>query len=43
VQGVTVIPDPDNNQYNITLQIDVPSLNIYGISLRNTLNSTGYY
>lgn len=43
VSGVTVTPDPDNNQYNITLQIDVPSLNIYGVSLKNTLNSNGYY
>jgi phage baseplate assembly protein W len=43
VQGVSVIPDPDNNQYNITLQIDVPSLNIYGVSLKNALNSNGYY
>ena len=43
VRSVQVEPDPDNNQYNITLQIDIPSLNIYGISLKNTLNSTGYY
>lgn len=43
LRGVSVIPDTDNNQYNITLQIDVPSLNIYGVSLRNTLNSNGYY
>lgn len=43
VTGVIVTPDPDNNQYNIILQIDVPSLNIYGVSLKNTLNSNGYY
>ena len=43
LRGVIVEPEPDNNQYNITLQIDVPSLNIYGVSLKNALNSNGYY
>jgi phage baseplate assembly protein W len=43
VSSVTVVPDRENQQYDITLQIDVPSLNIYGVSLKNILNSNGYY
>lgn len=42
VSNVTVIPDEDNNQYNITLKIDVPSLGVYGVSLKSELNQTGY-
>jgi phage baseplate assembly protein W len=43
VSGVRVEPDPDNNQYNITLKIDIPSLNITGVTLKNYLNTNGYY
>ena len=32
----------DEQQYNIQLQINVPSLNVYGLSLRSVLNSNGY-
>ena len=39
----TVVPVPDEHEFFITLQIDVPSLNIYGISLKSLLNSNGYY
>lgn len=42
LKNVQVIGDEDNNQYNIYLQIDVPSLNIYGVSLKSVLNSSGY-
>lgn len=42
VKNVTVIGDEDANQYNITLQIDVPSLDVYGLSIKSELNSTGY-
>jgi phage baseplate assembly protein W len=42
VENVDVIGDPDNNQYNIYLQINIPSLNIYGVNLKSTLNSVGY-
>jgi phage baseplate assembly protein W len=42
VSNVTVIADEDANQYNITLKIDVPSLDIYGVSIRSELNSIGY-
>lgn len=42
VSEVSVIADEDNNQYNISLKIDVPSLDIYGISIKSQLNSVGY-
>lgn len=42
VKNVEVIGDEDNNTYWINLEIDVPSLGIYGLSLKSQLNSTGY-
>lgn len=42
VKNVTVVGDEDANTYYITLQIDVPSLDIYGLSIKSELNSTGY-
>jgi len=42
VSNVTVEADEDANQYNISLQIDVPSLNVYGLSIKSELNSIGY-
>ena len=42
VKNVVVEGDEDNNQYNIYLQIDVPSLDIYGLSIKSQLDSTGY-
>lgn len=42
VVGVVVRADADNNTYTIDLQINVPSLNVYGLSLKSELNSTGY-
>lgn len=43
VRDVIVIPDEDNNQYEIYLEIDVPPLNIYNVSIKNRLTSDGYY
>lgn len=43
VVSVGVEPDEDNNQYNVFLQINVPSLNIFGLILKNYLNSNGYF
>jgi phage baseplate assembly protein W len=43
LEEVTVIPVPDEHEFYITLQINVPSLNAYGISLKSLLNSNGYY
>ena len=42
IEGVSVIPDPDINEYRINLQINIPSLNVYGISIRSVLNNNGY-
>ena len=33
---------PDENQIDIGLQIDVPSLNVYGLQLKSQLSNTGY-
>lgn len=43
VDGVSVIPNADMNEYEINVQINIPSLNVYGISLRSTLNNNGYF
>ena len=43
VDRVKVIPLSDNNEYNILMQINIPSLNVYGLSLRSTLNNNGYF
>ena len=42
VTNVTVSGDPDNNTIFITLQINVPTLDVYGLSIKSQLNSTGY-
>ena len=42
VEDVTVVGDEDNNQYSITLQINVPSLNVRGVSIKSRLDSNGY-
>ena len=43
IDKVGVIPNPDMNEYQINMQINIPSLNVYGISLRSTLNNNGYF
>jgi phage baseplate assembly protein W len=42
VQNVTVVGDEENQQYNISLQINIPSLDIKGLTIKNTLKSNGY-
>tara|TARA_R110002020_G_scaffold36323_11_gene109024 strand:+ start:1592 stop:2080 length:489 start_codon:yes stop_codon:yes gene_type:complete len=42
LENVFVEADEDQQEYNITLQINVPSLDVYGLSLRSVLNSNGY-
>ena len=42
IVDVVVIGDEDQQQYNISLQIDIPSLDLYGVSIKSELNSTGY-
>lgn len=43
VKKIFVIPDIDNQTYEIGLKLDVPSLNIDGISLKGVLSESGYY
>jgi phage baseplate assembly protein W len=43
VRKVYVIPDPENNTYQIGLRLDVPTLNITGIQLKGALTESGYY
>lgn len=43
VRKVYVIPDPDQNTYQIGLRLDVPTLNITGIPLKGSLSESGYY
>lgn len=42
VKNVTVVGNEDDNQYDISLQIDVPTLGIRGLSLKSVLNNVGY-
>lgn len=42
VSDVKVIGDEDAQQYDISLTINIPSLNLYGVSIKSILNSTGY-
>jgi phage baseplate assembly protein W len=42
LENVFVEADEEQQEYKITLQINVPSLDVYGLSLRSVLNSNGY-
>lgn len=42
VENVEVVGFEDQNTITITLQINVPSLDIKGLSIKTELNSTGY-
>jgi phage baseplate assembly protein W len=42
VSGVLVVPKPDDNEYEIYLQINIPSLNVEGLSIKSKLNTIGY-
>ncbi len=42
VENVEVVGDEDDNSIFITLQINVPSLDITGLSIKTEINSTGY-
>lgn len=39
---VKVIVDPEEQQYEVNLNISVPSLNVYNLSLNGILNNDGY-
>jgi phage baseplate assembly protein W len=43
IKKILVIPDIENLSYEIGLRLNVPSLNIDGISLKGTLSESGYY
>lgn len=43
VLNINVEADYENNQYNISLLLSVPSLNIKGVTLKGTLSQSGYY
>ena len=43
MRKLNVEVDEDNNQYNIFMLIDVPTLNITGVSLKGVLSDSGYY
>jgi len=43
IKKIFVIPDTENHTYEIGLRLDVPSLNITGISLKGVLSESGYY
>jgi hypothetical protein len=42
VTNIQVKGIPDENQIDIEFQIDVPSLNVYGLQLKSQLSNTGY-
>ena len=42
IVDVEVIGDEDNNTYYIDLQINIPTLDVYGLSIKSELNSVGY-
>jgi phage baseplate assembly protein W len=42
VREVKVIDKPDSQEYDITISLAVPSLNINNIQLKGTLNSAGF-
>lgn len=42
IVDVEVTGDEDTNTILINMQINVPSLGIYGVSIKSQLNSTGY-
>jgi hypothetical protein len=37
-----VIADPDAQEYQIFLQINIPSLDVEGLSIKSKLNTIGY-
>lgn len=43
VVDVDVIANQDDNQYDINLTINIPASDIYGVTLRNYINSNGYF
>jgi phage baseplate assembly protein W len=42
IDNIFIYPDEEENQYDIELQINVPSLGVYGLNIKSRLNSSGY-
>jgi len=42
IENLSIDPDEEANQYNIDLQINVPSLGVYGLNIKSRLNTSGY-
>lgn len=42
ITGVDIIPKPDNNEYEIYLQINIPSLKVEGLLIKSKLDTIGY-
>ena len=43
VKKIFIFPDIEKQHYEIALRIDVPSLNIIGISIKGKLSDSGFY
>lgn len=43
VKKIFVVPDIENQTYEIGLRLDVPSLNITGLGLKGALSESGYF
>lgn len=43
LRNINVATDYENNQYNVFMQLDVPSLNVQGVGLKGILSESGYY
>ena len=43
VRNINVEANIDENQYTISLLLDVPSLSIQGVTINGSLNDSGYY
>jgi phage baseplate assembly protein W len=43
VKKVFILPDIENQNYEIALRLDVPSLNIQGITIKGKLSDSGFY
>ena len=43
VKKIFIFPDIENQTYEIGLRLDVPSLNIIGITLKGKLSESGFY
>ena len=43
VKKIYILPDPDNMTYEIALKLDVPSLNIEGVTVKGVISESGFF